>query len=306
MQLTTTNSNLHFKPQMLCSKCMDRGATLECRECDQAGMKLCYNCDLYLHDHSYKSMHHRSLIQNTSEEKLLYKINTSKNQKPPLASCINTPRMGNNIPNQKTPNFVDSKARNHSVGSLKKQVSTVPIKPNVAIKPLPIEATINRYSKYQEIISKKDQVIESIKSNIESIKTQITNTQNKLCDSRKQLDTLRSEYNDSINKMHSQIKGLEDTKIRSVSIMYNTNQQANSEEVANCKQQIYSQYCNYKNKYQTLVNEKSMQAESLQVIKTLLKEEEAEHKKSKAALSQTIREIGLLRMELAKKNSLNA
>jgi hypothetical protein len=247
-------------------------------------------------------MHHRSLIQNANEEKTLYKINTSKNHKAPLTNCINTPRMTTNTQNQKAPCLIDSKARNHSVGSLKKQTSAMPVKPNVTIKPSQIEATINKYAKYQELIAKKDQVIESIKTNIESIKTQITNTQNKLCDSRKQLENLRNEYNESINKMHSQIKGLEDTRIRSVSIMYNSTQQANPEEVTNCRQQIYSQYCNYKNKYQTLTNEKSMQLESLQVIKNLLKEEEFEHKKSKAALNQTLREIGIMRMELAKKN----
>ena len=312
---------MNTKLNISCYKCQEKFATLECKECDEHGLKLCYNCDIAIHEHSFKSIHKRTILpisqgKHFNASSMITCFTPRMHIMKPFESLkcgINTPR--GRIEDKPVEN--DYKNRNSSLGSKKKiEYECKPILKKHITKDIPIRDTTNEIRddsnvsiKYHSLMAKKDQVIESMKGSIESLKLQLSHYQNSLIDSQSYISGLKSTYNEDLSKIKKELVQLEQNRGHSVTMRNSSiHKDDPSLKTQGCIESIASQAeCSflkdmYNKKYDALTKEKESLRANLLIVKDLLKSEENAHKKTKERLNTALREIGQLRMALAKHN----
>jgi chromosome segregation ATPase len=212
----------------------------------------------------------------------------------------------------------ENRGRNSSVGAFKRPIETKTITlVSKKIDPPPDnDNAVNvMATKYQDLLSKKDQIIDSMRKTIDNLNAQLVQAQTNVKQSNTQISELKGVYNEDITKMKFKIKRLEEKRGHS-SNQRASNVSADNKDYRNEKSdKLYSDQNNeiiklreqlavqtkcYQQKYDTLAKEKELLLNNLRVSKRVLENEESNHKCAKERVKQLQVEIGSMKMAMGK------
>ena len=313
------NSNLHQTTHFeICTRCREKPASMECCECDTKGLKLCFNCDIAMHEFSFRNTHLRNLIKSQQHQNQLIahtpRLQTMKQQGCDSIKGSVTPRIRMQVDNKaKGSENKENKVRNNSLGPNKKNETKVALlsQKNENIKPIPEDSNAIILAKYQEIINKKDQVIESMRSTIDSLNSQMSQAQETLKQTQAQYVEMKNSFTENATKIKYKMT-LEEKRgpslnHRGINTSAECKDQNNTDrnpfdkqEDTALKEQLNSQTKAYKLKFEVLSKEKDRQLDYIKTIKNMLELEEDSHKKTKEKLKAAQKEIATLRKAIYK------